>query len=172
METLDHEKFESIKELAAIQAKIAEGRAVLSDLESNKEAFLSKQSEELREKLKQTLIESREYIADIEKYHSELVEYRKQTDSFVQSLRYFSEFVVELSSSLGTEITDILNFVEETGGRIEEGRKEVNRGLSQVKDEKASLKVKEELFQKEKAKLKDKEETLKRAIERLKTKRV
>lgn len=172
MEALEHEKFESIKELADIQAKISEGRSLLASLEEHKEEFLANRAKELSLRIKQTLSDSRDYLADINKYHDELVKYRKQTDSYVESLRYFSELVFGISKEIHRDIDGVVQYLSESEEKIKKGREEVKQGFSQVKDEQNALQIKEGTLKKEEIKLKDGQATLQRAIERLKKQKV
>lgn len=172
MESLDHEKFNSLKELSEIQAKIAEGRALLASLEEHKEDFLANRAKELALRINQALHDSREYIAEINQHNDELVKYRRQCDDYIESLRYFSEFVMGISNSLRGDVEVFHRFLDDTGIKIKESREEVKRGISQVKDGQRALDIREETLRKEEKLLKDGQETLKRAIERLKQNRI
>lgn len=169
---LDHEAFESIKELAAIQANIAEGRDTLANLEKNKESFLAVQEAELIERLQKALKESSSYVNEINKYNDELVEYRRDTDSYIKSLRYFNERVVSVSNTIETSVSNIIAHLDEQSEAISKAKKQIKLDRENIKTEREELAMKNKLMQEQEIKLKDGQETLERAITRLKQGRI
>lgn len=100
--SLDHEKFEGVKELAAISTKIAMGRALISQLDDGKEEFLRKQEQELLERIDLALAASEDHIREIGKNHDELTKYRRELDGYCDSLRYFNERIAAFRKEADT----------------------------------------------------------------------
>lgn len=168
METLDHEKFEALKELADIGAQIAEGRDFLATLQKNKEAFLDERSKELSTRIQATLAESKDSILEINKFQDELVKYRKDTGTYLDSLRYFNERVLETSKAINSEVDSVIQYLEEQSEKNEETKKELSRAKDELNSERAELTMYKNRLREEEIKLKDGQGTLKRAFERLK----
>ena len=86
MEMLDHEKFEGIKELAEITQGISKGRALLATLKEEEEAYIAERETRVVQRLQDALAASEDLIKQIGTNHSELVGYRSEVDSFVDTL--------------------------------------------------------------------------------------
>ncbi len=167
MQNLDHEQFEGAKVLADIGTKIAAGRAALSALEKGKEDFLEDRAAEATQRVQEVLEQSKDIIAEIGKYHSELVGYSNQVDGFLTDVLYliqsverwkeaFDEQNAAKLAEINTQIAEnkvILEQIEQArallagedqGIRIK--RRNLNSKQAQVDDEWATLgRTKEEL---------------------------
>lgn len=129
--TLDQEKFEGAKELSAISISIAKGRALMSQLQEEKETFFLERDAELRDRIELILEESADQIRAIGKNHEELTAYRNELASYAEFLREFYEKTIafrtasdEYFSAKKKHLDDILAVIraERESSRLEKLR--------------------------------------------------
>jgi chromosome segregation ATPase len=85
--TLDHEKFNTAKEIADINIAIAEARTTLAALGASREAFLTGREQEAIARIKKVLDESKDVLDDIDRNHHELSSYRVELKHHADVLR-------------------------------------------------------------------------------------
>lgn len=112
METLDHEKFQGVQELAAISTKIAAGTAALGTLKAGEETYLAEREQRLVARLKSALVDSSELISAIGENHGALVGYRNDLTGFhdrilslIQGVDSCMSLISEDSAELDARVT-------------------------------------------------------------------
>lgn len=171
METiLDHEQFEGAKELAEIGKQIAEGRALLSTLESSKEEFLTTRERDLVQRIQMVVVGSQELIRQIGTNHDKLVEYRREVTAYVADLRYFVESVTAWKEAIDAQVKTSLETLDkkaqEVTALIEQERHESTR----LESERGMMAAERKSMIEETQKFQSERGTLDRAWQELKKK--
>lgn len=169
--SLDHEKFEGIKELAAISTKIAEGRAALSKLKDETEMVLTERDAEFRNRLEITLVESEDLIRSIGTNHDDLVAYRRDIESYSVQLTEFLDKVITFRTASESFLKEALVILDDRLAVIRQISAQNHKeklaldGLREGNDQR------QDRLRDGERKLKDGEEKLARAWAELKTKK-
>lgn len=171
MQNLDHEQFEGAKLLADIGAKIAAGRAALSNLEQGKEEFLNDRAAEATLRVKEVLEQSKNIIIEIGTYHSELVGYSNQVDGFLTDVLYLLQSVERWKEAFDTEnatkIVEINTKIEENKVILEQ----IEQARALLAGESEGIRVKRRNLNSQSAQINDEWATLGRAKNELTAKK-
>ncbi len=97
METLDQEKFSTVKALAEMQVQISEGGAALLKLKESEKEYLEMREKEVHERVAKVLAESRDALEQITKNHDELSHYGDDLKAQAIDLHTLSTQIVALS---------------------------------------------------------------------------
>lgn len=171
---LDAEKFSTVKALAEMQVKLAEGRAELKKLADDKEAFIVMREEEVRGRVAEVLNESREALEQTTKNHDELSRYGDELQAFATILKSFSSQIVALFQNFRTwmdnetkaidekraEVNEQIRKAKVLEAQIEGDRKQLARESATVKEEMRLLVDRRGLLERGFAELKRKQEKL------------
>lgn len=171
MTTLDHEQFEGATVLAEIGAKIAAGRAALSDLETSKEDFLNVREADAVARVKQVLEQSQELIGEIGQYHSELVGYRNEVDGFLRDILYLVQRVGEWKREFDSDVSFQNREIDKKILQNTDILIEIKGQRALLAGETSGIKAKREALRLDTLKIKDEWATLGRAKEELTTKK-
>lgn len=113
METLEHEKFQGVKELAEIGMKISASTAALAQLKAGEETYLTEREEKLVARLKAALVDSSDLIKEIGANHDALVGYKNDLTAFhdrilslIQGVDACMALITEGSAQLDARITE------------------------------------------------------------------
>lgn len=171
METLDHEKFEGVKELAAIQTEIANGRAILKQLEASKDEHLVEREKEAVDRIHAALASSVALLTQIGENHDELVKYRKEVDGFVDDLRYLLEAVRSIQAVYEEKNAAEKEDLKIAQQKIDLALKNIARQRVDIDEDKEKIRADREAIVKETIKLRDERDTLDRAWKELRHKK-
>lgn len=171
MPLLDHEQFDGAVELAEINRKIAEGRALIADLHASKDTVLEEQERAIIERVQRVLTNSHDLLRRIGDNHDELVKYRRETEQYVSDLRYFVESVMGYKRDFDLYANEQHKKLDAREQEIE-GQKSENQKLSEnLKTQSGDLAKGRAQLSIDQRRVIDGWETLKRATEELKTKK-
>lgn len=146
---LPQEQFDAVKELSEISVKIAEGRAVLSDIESATDTYLEEREQEAVKRIEQVLENSSKLLAEIGHNQDELVKYRRELDGYCAELRYFHERITRIR-------TDFEAYFATENEKLDAKLKEIDQLRIDNKKESSRLSVERKSLEGERRKL-DKE---------------
>lgn len=168
---LEHEQFEGAKELAAIGLRIAEGRALIANLDAEREEYLDGREKEAVERIELVLAQSSELLKEIGANHDELVKYRRELDDYCASLRYFNERVSEGHQAF-KEYFDRENAkLDEKLKEVAAQRAQAKKELSQISSDRALLKGQQAQLKDDQRLLDDRRATLERGFAELRAKK-
>lgn len=167
-ETLDHEKFEGIKELAEISTKISAGTAALAALQKGEETYLSEREQKLVARLKQTLADSADLIKDIGANHDALVGYRMDLTGFHDSILSLIQCVDACLVLINEASAELETRVENHAKAVTTFKEACQRERVQIDGERGELAQWRDQLGAQERSLNDREKTLKSTLERLK----
>lgn len=168
--SLDHERFEGAKELAAISTKIAEGRALIAALKTEKDFFLQERDDEMRERIELVLAESEDLIRKIGENHDDLVAYRRMVDAYIGDIRAFHDRVVAFSASSEEYFKEATKKLDAVLEAIREERKKNTQEKSLLDGAREGIEQERRELAERTRKVKDDEGRLARAWKELETK--
>lgn len=168
MQTLDQEKFASLKELSEIQLKLAEGRAELKKLQDTTEEYEKTREKGAYEAVQRALEASKGALSEADKNRDTLAH-------FLTSAKETVQFIKTLHENLATEFSEFATRTDEAITVINQKADEVNRATEQIRLQRNALESERGGFEEAKRKMNeekrvfdDRKATLERAINRLK----
>ncbi len=134
METLDTQKFQSIKEIADMTIKISEAKATLKSIEDTKDEYLSVREKEVEDKINKILIDSEEILTSARKNFNEVHNLLGIVSSYKEFLDEgyvkFSDMLVDFNKR-NTEWNVVIEKenkqISEMKREIDEDRKSIER---------------------------------------------
>ena len=171
LETLEKEKFETLKELADMTVQTSEARETLTRLKETKIEYLQIRENQAKEKIQKILDDSVDLLKQINTNNDEIHQLYRTVSSYKDFLSEghdaFKEMLAEFKERSDLWDKKVREQYEEFG-RIENQVKQDQKNIEKGKDE---IRKAEEQIEKDKIKIADNRETIKRAIERLKNNR-
>lgn len=168
---LDKEQFEGAKVLAEIGAKIAAGRAALTELESGKRDFLDGREAEAIARVGKVLANSKELLAEVSKYHSELVGYRIELEGFLEKVLYLVQSVETWKADFDREIGEKNKEIDQKLSQNEALIVEIKGQRALLAGETTAIKGKRAALEEDMVKIRDEWATLGRAAKEINSKK-
>ncbi len=168
MEVLDAEKFQTVKELAALGTQVAQTHAALQQLKKDTEGYLQEREAMVAERVKFALESAQSLLTETGKYHETF-------KVFLNSTGDIRENLVGMVASLSALRAETETYKETFDRYVKEKTAELNEREFHIKTQRATLDseikycaTQKDIIRIEKAKIDDERGTLKRALERLK----
>jgi uncharacterized phage infection (PIP) family protein YhgE len=172
MQTLEQEKFDTVRELSELGIAIAEGRAVLEKLKSDTDTYVAEREEKAIQKVAQVLEESRDALAEVAKNHEELTSYLRAARDYAGSLARLHESLQQLKATLLSATEALEERIERHRIEVDRVRLETRRQFTLLAGERAALASDKIRRDEEWRKIADKAQTLERTAARLKQNRL
>ena len=161
METLDQEKFDTLKELAELQTSISTGRAELKKLEETTQEYMVVREGEAEGRVLKVLEKSREALDEATDNHKELKSYNSELQAFAIELKATATAVTALFGDFGEKmdqadknmetkhsaVSDILTEIKIERVQVTEDRKQLKRERAEVAEATKLLKDRRAVLQ-------------------------
>jgi len=171
-QTLEQEKFDTVRELSQLGVAIAEGRAVLEKLKSETTTYVTEREEKAIQKVKEILEESRDALAEVDKNHETLTSYLTDARAYVRSITGLYDTFAQLVLTFEKSTDALEDQLDRKRAEIAKVQLEIRRQFSHLAGERAALKSDKIKREEEWRKIHDRAATLERGIKRLKENRI
>ena len=168
MTTLDQEKFNTVKEIAALHEAVSSANVDLMKLKEETEKYLVTREQEAEERVIKVLKESRDALEETSKNHNELSGFSRDLKAYAIELKVLATDISALFKNFNTRMG-------EANTDMEINQKIVSELLKKIKIERVEVQEDRKLLVAERAEideqhrlLKDKREVLERAWAELK----
>jgi len=168
METLDQEKFSTLKELAELQGSISTGRAELKKLTETTEEYMVIREKEAEKRVLGVLEKSREALDEATNNHKELKSYNSELQAYANELKTTATAIAAL-------FEDFNKKMDKADEGMKTNRKAVSGILTEMKIEKVKITEDRKQLKRDRAEmdeetklLRDRRGALKRGFDELK----
>lgn len=165
---LDAERFETVKELAALGTQIAEAHALLAKLKSESEDYLKEREAETRNRIYEVLVNAQSLIAETTTYHDTFKSFLTTTGEIREKIRDMVTSLSALREETRQFSETFDRMVQQKTEEMAEERRNLRLERESLQKEQEYLNTQKEIISQDKRKVEDERETLKRAFERLK----
>lgn len=169
---LDKEKFNAVKELAAIHENIRVAKEALETVKKDTNNYFKVREEEVTARINKVLGESKEALEEITNNHNEVSQFRDDTMAYATELKNFATTLVILSENF-------MNEMMATDKKMDEHFEKVSAIHTQTKNISIAITEDRKMLERERGetndrmrKVLDKEGEVNRKIERLKTNKI
>jgi hypothetical protein len=165
---LDHEKFETVKELSALGIQVAEAGGLLAKLKGQLEEFYKEREAEAQKRVQAVLDAGKSVLAEAATYFDAFKGYLETTRKIREDVTNMLATLSTLREQYQKAVTDFDTYVSEKTTLFSTWEKEIKEKRIALQKHEEYLNTQHVLINRETIKIADEWAAVRRAIERLK----